>query len=113
MKENRDQALVRHLDEYRADGLAVVGARDTLTALYHGQVDELLLSASAREIVCDEEEMELAQLNGQLHVKPFFHSREPHLVAASMMVARVRLSGSHVTLSTITRPVGVAARATV
>jgi peptide subunit release factor 1 (eRF1) len=93
-----DAEMVRHLlDEYRAGGLAVVGARDTLTALYQGQVDELLLSASAREIVCDEEELEMAQTSGQLQTKPSFHSREPHLVAADTMVARARLSGSRVT----------------
>lgn len=87
----------RLLDEYRAGGLAVVGARDTLTALYQGQVDELLLSASAREIVCDEEELELAQSNGNPEAKPAFHSRESHLVAADMLVSRARLSGSRVT----------------
>lgn len=36
----------RMLGEYRAGGLAVVGARDTLAALEIGQVDELLISAS-------------------------------------------------------------------
>lgn len=93
-----DAEKVRHLlDEYRAGGLAVVGARDTLTALYQGQVDELLLSASAQEIVCDEEELETAQMSGQPQAKPSFHSREPHLVAADMMVTRARLSGSKVT----------------
>ncbi len=93
-----DAERVRHLlDEYRAGGLAVVGARDTLTALYQGQVDELLLSASAREIVCDEEKLDLAQSNGDLQATSAFHSREPHLVTADMMVTRARLSGSKVT----------------
>jgi peptide subunit release factor 1 (eRF1) len=38
------------LSEYRAGGLGVVGAGDTLDALVKGQVDELLLSASLRDL---------------------------------------------------------------
>jgi peptide chain release factor subunit 1 len=45
------------LDEYRAGGLAVVGAHDTLAALASGQVDELILSASLEELNDDEEEV--------------------------------------------------------
>lgn len=47
----------RLLDEYRAGGLAVVGAHDTLAALSHGQVDELYLSASLEEIHAGDEEV--------------------------------------------------------
>jgi peptide chain release factor subunit 1 len=39
-------AVTRLVDEYRADGLAVVGLSDTLSALEVGQVDELLLVAA-------------------------------------------------------------------
>jgi regulator of protease activity HflC (stomatin/prohibitin superfamily) len=35
----------RVLDEHRANGLAVVGAHDTLAALQAGQVDELVIAA--------------------------------------------------------------------
>jgi peptide chain release factor subunit 1 len=46
-----DAKLVKRLfDEYRAGGLGAVGLRQTLTALKNGQVDELLLSASMKEI---------------------------------------------------------------
>jgi peptide subunit release factor 1 (eRF1) len=38
------------LSEYRAGGLGVVGPDDTLDALVKGQVDELLLSASLRDL---------------------------------------------------------------
>ncbi len=38
------------LGEYRAGGLGVVGPEDTLDALVKGQVDELLLSATLREL---------------------------------------------------------------
>jgi len=46
-----DAEKVRHLfDEYRGGRLAVVAWKDTVKAIQQGQVDELLLSASAREI---------------------------------------------------------------
>jgi peptide chain release factor subunit 1 len=45
------------LDEYRADGLAVVGVAATLAALSNGQVEELLISASMRGIRYDEQEV--------------------------------------------------------
>jgi peptide chain release factor subunit 1 len=45
------------LDEYRAGGLAVVGAHDALAALASGQVDELFLSSSLEEIHDDQEEV--------------------------------------------------------
>lgn len=43
------------LDEYRSGGLAVAGASETLMALAMGQVDELFLTASLREIEVEEE----------------------------------------------------------
>lgn len=43
------EKIERLLNEYRADGLAVVGAHDSLVALRNGQVDELLLSANLEE----------------------------------------------------------------
>ncbi|HEX8138241.1 MAG TPA: Vms1/Ankzf1 family peptidyl-tRNA hydrolase [Pyrinomonadaceae bacterium] len=85
------------LDEYRAGGLAVVGLRDTLTALYQGQVDELLLSASTREIICDEEAIDEASTNGGFPTQAVFRGREPHVVAADLLVTRARLSSARVT----------------
>jgi peptide subunit release factor 1 (eRF1) len=38
------------ISEYRAGGLGIVGADDTMDALLKGQVDELLLSANLREL---------------------------------------------------------------
>jgi peptide subunit release factor 1 (eRF1) len=46
------------LDQYRAGGLAVVGVPDTLAALSNGQVDELLVSASLREIQYSERKVD-------------------------------------------------------
>jgi peptide chain release factor subunit 1 len=46
-----DQEKVqRLLDEYRAGGLGVVGAENTLNALELGQVDELVLTASGNNV---------------------------------------------------------------
>lgn len=51
-QDARDDAeLVKRLfDEYRAGGLGAVGLHQTLEALKNGQVDELILSASIKEI---------------------------------------------------------------
>jgi peptide chain release factor subunit 1 len=51
-QDARDDAeLVKRLfDEHRAGGLGTVGLRQTLVALKNGQVDELILSASIKEI---------------------------------------------------------------
>ena len=40
----------RLVDEYRAGGLGVVGARDTLGALQAGQVDEVIVSAAPQSV---------------------------------------------------------------
>jgi peptide chain release factor subunit 1 len=49
------EKVERLFDEFRSDGLGVVGARNTLTALNNGQVDELILSAKRNAIRNDEE----------------------------------------------------------
>ena len=47
----------RLLDEYRAGGLAVVGAQDTLEALAMGQVEELIVAARQQQIEGDREDV--------------------------------------------------------
>ena len=73
-----------------------MGLRDTLTALYQGQADELLLSASSREIRCDEEEFEGTPAEDAPHDQIDMRGREPHLVAADLLVARARMTGARV-----------------
>ena len=46
------------LDQYRAGGLGVVGVAETLAALSNGQVDEVLVSASLREIQYSEQKVD-------------------------------------------------------
>jgi peptide chain release factor subunit 1 len=52
--ETDEERAKRLIGEYRADGLAVVGVADTLAALSNGQAEELLISASLRNIRYDE-----------------------------------------------------------
>lgn len=54
----RDDAaqVERLLHDYRSGGLAVVGLRQTRTALEKGQVDELFVSADARAVRLDDAE---------------------------------------------------------
>lgn len=79
------------LDDYRAGGLAVVGFHDTASALEHGQVDELLLSASAREIRDD------AGIFDVTIIPTDVSDGAPHLVAADLLVTRARNTGAQVT----------------
>ena len=51
------EKVERLLNEYRADDLGVAGVADTLAALSNGQVEEMLISASANNLVYDEEEV--------------------------------------------------------
>lgn len=51
MNERTDREKVdAAIDAYRAGGLGVVGPEDTLSALVKGQVDELLVAATMREM---------------------------------------------------------------
>lgn len=89
-----DAEKVRHLlDEYRAGGLAVVGFSDTARALEQGQVDELLLSASTREIHADARELSAALKPADKTVSDV----EPHLRAADLLVTRARNTGAQIT----------------
>ena len=58
-RETDSEQVEQLFEHYRAGGggLAVVGAADTLAALNNGQVDRLLITASAREIDADNQEL--------------------------------------------------------
>jgi len=53
--KNDIEKVARLFNEFRSGGLGVVGARDTVSALNNGQVDELILSAARGEIRNDGE----------------------------------------------------------
>jgi len=48
------QKVERLMNEYRADDLAVAGVSETLVALSNGQVEEMLITASANDLKYDE-----------------------------------------------------------
>lgn len=88
-----DAEKVRHLlDEYRAGGLAVVGFSDTARALEHGQVDEVLLSASTREIHAD-----VRGVGEAIPTEQTSNGVAPHLRAADLLVTRARNTGAQLT----------------
>lgn len=89
-----DAEKVRLLfDDYRAGGLAVVGFRETAGALERGQVDELLLSASAQEIQDDAGIFDAATIPTEQSVSGV----SPQLLAANLLVTRARNTGARVT----------------
>lgn len=51
------EKVERLLNEYRADDLGVAGVPDTLAALSNGQVEEVLIAASADNLAYDEDEV--------------------------------------------------------
>ena len=82
----------RFLDEYRAGGLAVVAARDTLKALEQGQVDELLISASPSE-VRPEEDFDTGPQDHNSSGERFSSG----LTIADLLLTRARQTGARVT----------------
>jgi len=85
------------LDEYRAGGLAIIGFRDTAKALDQGQVDELLLSASARDIRYGEADFDHALMDDASTGQPVRNDRETQLTAPDLLVTRARQTGARVT----------------
>lgn len=85
------------LDEYRGNGLAVVGVANTLTALSNGQADDLLISAAPGEIKYDEGKVKevlaaYAAAEGEVGIDV----SEPRLVADEL-VKRAQASAATVT----------------
>jgi peptide subunit release factor 1 (eRF1) len=87
------------LDKYRAGGLAVVGLRDTLDALLRGQVDELILSASLKEISVDQKTLSRVPSISTAPNTLAEHLAEQRSAAAvaDMLVARTLSTGAAVT----------------
>lgn len=93
-----DAEKVRQLfDEYRAGGLAVVTWKDTVTAIERGQVDELLLSASAREIRTNEQEFDDSGVEQHVSDAPPDSNTESSLRPADLLVTLARQTGARVT----------------
>ena len=73
------ERVERLLNEYRAGGLGVVGATDTLEALSMGQVDELYLTAAMREVKGDREDVQI--LSDAEVVEPTVAASDPAAVS--------------------------------
>jgi peptide chain release factor subunit 1 len=88
------------VDAYRAGGLAVVGVEETLAALTRGQVDELVVAASMRELRGAREagEVDVANDAGLTSAVPAVSAGEPATVAPDV----VRLADELVTRATNT-----------
>lgn len=91
------EKVSRLLNEYRGNGLAVVGVAETLAALSNGQADDLLISAAPGELQYDEEKVRAVLAaysagDGEPAVDP----SEPRLVADEL-VKRAQASAASVT----------------
>jgi peptide subunit release factor 1 (eRF1) len=90
------EKVSRLLDEYRGNGLAVVGVADTLTALLNGQADDLLISAAPGEITYDEGRVKQILAAYGTEGEPGTDVSEPRMVADEM-VKRAQASSASVT----------------
>lgn len=85
------------LDEYRGNGLAVVGVANTLTALSNGQADDLLISAAPGEIKYDEGKVkEVLAAYSAGEGETGIDTSEPRIVADEL-VKRAQASAATVT----------------
>ncbi|HZS06434.1 MAG TPA: Vms1/Ankzf1 family peptidyl-tRNA hydrolase [Blastocatellia bacterium] len=90
------EKVQRMLDAYRADRLAVAGARDTLAALKIGQVDEVILSA-AREEVRMNEEVRAAPMAAGMPVTSYTGERTEPTMLADELVTLARQTDAKIT----------------
>jgi peptide chain release factor subunit 1 len=95
--ETDAEKVGRLLDEYRADGLAVVGVADTLAALSNGQVEELLISASLRNIRYDEREVNKVLEAYAPLADTEADASEPRMIADELVSRAQQLSAARVT----------------
>jgi peptide chain release factor subunit 1 len=87
----------RLIDEFRGNGLAVVGVPETLAALLNGQADDLLISAAPGEIKFDENKVrEVLATYSVAEGEPAIDASEPRIVADEL-VKRAQASAATVT----------------
>ncbi len=89
------EKVSRLIDEYRGNGLAVVGVPNTLTALSNGQADDLLISAAPEAIKYDEAKVKEV-LAAYSVAEADVDVSEPRLVADEL-VKRAQASAASVT----------------
>jgi peptide chain release factor subunit 1 len=93
-----EERVKRLFGQYRAGGLAVVGAPDTLAALTLGQVDELVLNASLEHFPTDEHALNklLTDIAPAINNNPGT-GEPPSVVMADTLVTLARQTGARVT----------------
>ena len=89
------EKVERLLDEYRAGGLAVLGAHDTLLALSNAQVDELIISAGLEEIHDEEEEIG-TPLVSDAPITEKDRDETRTIMVADELVTRARQTGANI-----------------
>jgi peptide subunit release factor 1 (eRF1) len=92
-----DMEKMEHLlHEYRADGLAVAGVPQTLAALSNGQVEELLIAASADTLQFDKSEVgKVMALYGKTGMKT--EELDQRTVADELIKRATELSSARIT----------------
>lgn len=85
----------RLLDEYRADGLAVIGVHNTLQALVNGQVDEVLISADLEQYRAGLEEVGMP-------LAPLVPNTNDNDMTRDIKVADQLITKAHQTGATVT-----------
>ena len=91
------EKVKRLLNEYRADGLAVVGVAATLAALSNGQVEELFISASMRGIRYDEQEVKKVMAAYAPATGQTADASEPRTIADELVRRAETMSSARVT----------------
>lgn len=84
------------LDEYRAGGLAVIGAQDALVALTNGQGDELVISAGLEEFHLTEEEVSQVMAPHAPLLEDTSRADRRQVLMADALVTRARQTGARI-----------------
>ncbi|HEV2835701.1 MAG TPA: hypothetical protein VGW58_10310, partial [Pyrinomonadaceae bacterium] len=86
----------RLLNEYRADDLGVAGVPETLAALSNGQVEEMLITATADQLQFDAEEvkkvLEVYETDGQLPPELDHRTVADELVRRANLLSSARVT---------------------
>jgi peptide chain release factor subunit 1 len=95
--EGIEEKVKELLDQYRAGGLGVVGARDTLLALSAGQVNELIISSDPNSIVNNLVPEEAPFVASDTPATDPVNLEPPNLKIAETLILRARQTGADVT----------------
>lgn len=92
-----EKKVARMLDEYRAGGLGVIGARDTLVALAAGQVDDLIISSDPNSVTDDLEPADGEILASDTAVTDPMNEAPRNPKIAEALILKARQTGADIT----------------